>query len=546
MSIITIILCGGPINFISLPVGTNSSNAMIPVNGKPVIGWILDDLLRKNIQQVTIVLRADDHRLRAFLERAYASRMDLQVVQLSNSLNILQSLQAGLTSSQLVGKVRVVLGDTLIADSFEGEQDFVYVSPAEGARRWCLAKINEAGQLVDYRDKQPAGENHPPALAGYYHFCHGVDLHACVESSLKVDETELSNVLRRYGQLHPLYARFVKEWYDFGHIDNLVDARRRLLQPRSFNQLSVDPVLNTLTKISRNSQKLQDELDWYAALPEELQALTPRILSRHAINGNGKVQIVQEYYGYPTLAELYIYGDLHPDIWRSILRHLLRIHQVFRRYSGKLASNDILEMYLGKTLSRLDEVRQQNPEWAGWLDQEHIHINGQMLNNLPRLEKAICQRANDVALSASVSLIHGDFCFSNILFDVAHQIARLIDPRGRFGRKGPYGDPRYDLAKLRHSAHEGYDFIVTDMFEMNSTPNGGEFRLFSDGTLAEVGLIFDELLMDAGYDLLDIKFIEGLLFLSMLPLHDGQPRRQQVMYLTSIQLLNEVLSCELQ
>ena len=51
----TIILCGGSMDYGNLPIGTNLSNAMIPVNAKPVIGWILDDLLAKNIRQVAII-----------------------------------------------------------------------------------------------------------------------------------------------------------------------------------------------------------------------------------------------------------------------------------------------------------------------------------------------------------------------------------------------------------------------------------------------------------------------------------------------------------
>jgi len=46
---------------------------------------------------------------------------------------------------------------------------------------------------------------------------------------------------------------------------------------------------------------------------------------------------------------------------------------------------------------------------------------------------------------------------------------------------------------------------------------------------------------EAGYDLEHIAFIEGLLFISMLPLHQDTPRRQRMMYLTGLSRLNEVL-----
>ena len=50
------------------------------------------------------------------------------------------------------------------------------------------------------------------------------------------------------------------------------------------------------------------------------------------------------------------------------------------------------------------------------------------------------------------------------------------------------------------------------------------------------------LLTQAGYDLSEIQFIEGLLFLSMLPLHVESPDRQKMMFLTGLGLMNDVLA----
>src|SRR5439155_4611788 len=110
----TIVLCAGPINYTHLPIGTNVSNAMIPINGRPVIGWILDDLLRKSIGRVAVVVRGDDARCHEFVRRAYAGRMELRIAPLDGG-TILHSLQAGLRAAQATdGSLHVVLGDTMI------------------------------------------------------------------------------------------------------------------------------------------------------------------------------------------------------------------------------------------------------------------------------------------------------------------------------------------------------------------------------------------------------------------------------------------------
>lgn len=534
----TIILCAGPINYSLYPLSDSISNAMIPVNGKPVIGWILEDLIKKRIKKATIVYREDDIHLINFTGRIFSNRIKIDLKSMAAGKTILDSVRKGLESEQSDGLVRIILGDTMISDSFEGKSDFVYVSPAEGARRWCLATIDNEGFITDFLDKQPAGEGRPPALAGYYHLLSGQDVKKCVNESLDSGEREISGMLRRYGGMHKLKAMPVTEWYDFGHIDTLVESRRKLLKPRHFNKLTVNPILNTLTKESSNNQKLQDELDWYKELPEELKVLTPRLLAHET--QAGQVRIVQEYYGYPTLAELYVYGNIHPDTWHTILRHLLHIHTEFNKYTGVLSEAEIKHMYTDKTHDRINNLVVQDSYWGSILKADKIFVNGRKIVNFPGLASKIESYADTIAKKASVSIIHGDFCFSNILYDVTHQIARLIDPRGRFGRKGIWGDSRYDIAKLRHSVHEGYDFIQSDMFELHEKGLKFEALLIEQNDLAEVGSDLDDMLKELNYDLKEISFIEGLLYLSMVPLHKGHLDRQKMMYLTGIQLLNEV------
>ena len=539
MTATNIILCGGPINYSNLPIGTNQSNSMIPINGKPVISWILDDLLDKGIQTATVVLREQDQRLKNFLLRAYIGRMDVQICALSVEGTIVQSLQAGLRHSPTTGLVRIILGDTLIQDSYDKPEDMVYVTEVEDSRRWCLAIINSQGHIIDYIDKQEVNTSPKMALAGYYHLQDGAYLHTCVERTVANGEMQLSDVLRHYSTRHPIQANSVEQWHDFGNIDHLIAARRNLLRPRHFNTLKIDSTLNTITKISENDQKLRDELHWFQELPDELKVLTPRIISHK--EENDQLRIVQEYYGYPTLAELYVYGDLHTDTWRSILNHVFRIHALFKQYSGHLEPHDIEQVYLHKTWKRLDMLRQQSDFWEDILARDEIIFNDNALRNIASLRDGICDFGEKLALNTQVGVVHGDFCFSNILFDINNQIIRLIDPRGEFGRKGIYGDPRYDIAKLRHSVCGAYDFIVSDMFEIKQDDDAFSGQVYANGKQQIVSTIFDQMALDFGYDLEQIRFIEGLLFVSMVPLHRDKPQRQKMMYLTGLNLLNRIL-----
>jgi hypothetical protein len=139
--------------------------------------------------------------------------------------------------------------------------------------------------------------------------------------------------------------------------------------------------------------------------------------------------------------------------------------------------------------------------------------------------------------------MHGDFCFSNILYDLPSGIVRLIDARGSFGDRcvGIYGDRKYDLAKLKHSAEYGYDFIVNGLFEVNGNGRSFDYSLATRTCATTVAGLARDLVEDLSVSNADIDLLTSLLFLSMGPLHSEAPSRQLVMYLHGLQLLTRCL-----
>jgi aminoglycoside phosphotransferase len=471
------------------------------------------------------------------LLHVYAKKAGVNCIPLVEPSSILVSLWAGLSSLSDEGAVQIILGDTLIRDDFECKQNMVYVGEVDDSKRWCLALMDEHGELTDLIDKKENQYLSKQALAGYYFFTDTSLLKSAVKQSLESGEKELSAAIRLYMKEKPIQTRHAKEWYDFGHIDNLLNAKRNLMRPRYFNQLEINPVLNTIKKNSENTEKLRDELDWYLQIPDELKALTPRIL-HYETQGN-QVEITQEYYGYPTLSEIYVYSDLHPENWMIILRHLIRIHEQFCKYKVVMPSDTLVDMYITKTEKRLTSLM-QSQYWSNLLNRKEVIYNGKIYQNFGLLRPFIETVVEEMKQDFSPCIIHGDFCFSNILYDFANQIVRLIDPRGSFGVKGIYGDPRYDMAKLRHSVAGMYDFIVSDLFDVRESEDGFQGEIFNMQNLSPVIENFDQKLLENGYNVQHIKLIEGLLFISMLPLHQDYPKRQLMMFLTGIVRLNEV------
>ena len=539
-----LLLCGGEINHANLPIGTNRSNAMVPVNGKPVIGWILDTLQERGFAQVTVVLRVENMRLRDFIEWAYRGRMSVTLAYVDKGGTILHSLMSGLNQVGEADRLHLILGDTLVRDEdVMLEQDYVYVGPYDVSENWCLVQAEpNGGEVTAYYDKEtkvPAGLQ---ALVGYYHFVDSGLLKNLTAQAIAEGGRELSAVLKSYGNQRAIVVRPVKDWLDFGHINPFLEAKRKLLQTRFFNSLSIDSTKGTLTKRSEKNDKLLDELNWYRKLPPSLQVLAPRVLEESE-DETGKVCIVQEYYGYPNLAELYVFGDLDNEIWHTTLHALLEVAKLFQGEQAPVSAGHVQAMYGDKTWERLNMLREQDAEqWGPLLDAATLTINGVKYPNVLPQQAAINQRVAALAANVQGGVLHGDYCFSNILYDVTSQIIRVIDPRGSFGEPGIYGDPRYDLAKLRHSICGKYDFLIAGLFTTQQEgPTTYRYTIFGNERSEELGHYFDEALMSHGASLAEIRFIEALLFISMVPYHAGHPERQQVMYLQGVKFLHESL-----
>ena len=535
-----LLLCGGQINHANLPIGTNRSNAMIPVNGKPVIGWILDQLLERGLTEVTVVLRVENTRLRDFVEWAYRGRLQVHFAFVDQGGTILHSLISGLNAIESTDRLHLILGDTLVRDvDVFSDEDYVYTGPYDVPENWCVVNT-EGGLVADYFDKKAEVPDGLQALVGYYHFTDFADLKTIAISAVKENRRELSAVLSAYGERHPIRAREVRDWLDFGHINHFLEAKRKLLQTRFFNSLTIDSTRGTIEKRSEKNDKLFDELNWYHQLPASLQVLAPRILEESDTE-EGKVRIVQEYYGYPNLAELFVFGDLDEEIWHTTLHALFRVADMFRAAKGPVAAEHVVAMYGDKTWQRLDTLR-QNDDWAKLLEQDALTINGAVYKNVSSLRPEIEEQIQRLAANAQGAVLHGDYCFSNILYDVTSQIVRVIDPRGSFGVPGIYGDHRYDLAKLRHSICGKYDFLIAGLFVLAEKGSSEfDYTIFSNDTSERLGQYFDQELVAYGADLFEIRFIEALLFISMVPYHDGHPERQKVMYLQGVKFLNESL-----
>ena len=130
----------------------------------------------------------------------------------------------------------------------------------------------------------------------------------------------------------------------------------------------------------------------------------------------------------------------------------------------------------------------------------------------------------------------------NLTYEISETPLNKIKMNLLYISQSIYGDPRYDIAKLRHSIVGLYDFIVAGLYKLKSTgATSYDFQISTPLLTEKLEPFFDELVVNYGYDRREIKLIEALLFLTMIPLHSDDTQRQKAFYLTSIKKFNEVL-----
>jgi hypothetical protein len=300
---------------------------------------------------------------------------------------------------------------------------------------------------------------------------------------------------------------------------------------RAYNNFKIDRLKDIVHK-SSSTERLCDEINYYQRIHKtEFSCFFPRLFN-HSLGEINSLSL--EYYPFDNLYQL-------ERGWEDVAEKLNCV--LYFLHSAKhpsLSDAEVIhykrEMYIDKTLHYQKELV-DNFDFFRFLEKKNkVTINGESVYTFssiwPMVEELI---TSTLLSSAEFSVIHGDLCFSNILFH--KNTIKFIDPRGSFGMKGIYGDPLYDVAKLLHSFSGCYEAIIYDQFSLENNNSQINFRL-EDKQLKEAAKVFSDL---ERFNNPKAKLIEGLIFIGMCSRHYDSPKRQRVMYARGLKILNDLI-----
>lgn len=368
------------------------------------------------------------------------------------------------------------------------------------------------------------------------------------------------------GRLSAALARTGEDWfpalstYDAGHplallpLGGLIDlcghmaynsGRRVAMAPRSFNRLQWEK--SFILKRSSDHDKMRAEYQWFSRLPRKLQIHVPVTADFTDAKG-GEAGYSIQYLPMQTISNLLIFGALPVYAWERILDACDEVlGDMQETFVENPAAIDDAALYSGlladKTRSRVTRACKA----LGITGNEPVVYDGTPMLPVNALTDLILARI-PATRPDHLSIMHGDFCGSNLLFDASTGALKMIDPRGYYnpGEPSIHGDIRYDIAKLSHSVLGMYDSIIAGHADAGFalTPEGAvrlDLHIWQGPEIRDLQKRFLERRF-AGRRVTDEGIFEIMisLFLTMIPLHADVPSRQQAFLANAYRLARDL------
>jgi len=369
---------------------------------------------------------------------------------------------------------------------------------------------------------------------GYFSFSNTREL----VKNLTICRGDFVKAVRMYDHAVTMKKSQLGQWFDLGHINTFYKTRAKITTQRSFNELTITDT--HVYKSGTPGYKISAEGNWFANLPISLKGFVPQLMGQ-GVHEDRPYYVLEFLYLAP-LNELLVNGNNPVFFWRKIFKHLSTWLQActenFDQHYSLSIGDSRKSLFSNKTISRLTDFCQSMD-----FDMKSVVIvNG--IESPPIGQ--VMHECIELALSKKSvpGVLHGDLCFSNILYDSRADAIKLIDPRAidLENNFNMYGDIAYDVAKLNHSLIGLYDHIIAGAYQLKE--NGKlnfDLEIFVDQRIANIQKAYLREPLVAGSSALEYMPLTILLFLSMLPLHADNKPRQIALFANAFRLYNEFI-----
>lgn len=483
---------------------------LLPIGNKRLLELQIESIKEKFDELIYIALPKSFSNIE---DVNIIKKLNIGYVYVPDNLNLAASLTYSLNViPNNSHNVRILHGDTLIYDLPE-ELDRISIGVPQGEYDW------------EYEASSSDTIDEKLAWAGFFSFSDKKELIRC----LTLSDCDFVKAIRNYSSEYDVKNVITDQWLDFGHLSSYFLSRISVTTERSFNTISIKDGI--LRKSGTISEIIKGEEFWYKNIPLPIKPYIPQLMDAGK-DKDGRHYYCLEYLSLLPLNELFVFGRNLTGFWRrqfKLINEFLDVckHNFPEDHSYKTrVIADTLWLSEHKTIMRLDDYLSSST-----LSLSSILASSNGKNFTIKEIRDFCiERATSLEVIPSV--MHGDFCLSNILYDSRSNRLKVIDPRGISGdgEFTIYGDQKYDIAKLAHSFIGLYDLIIAGHYRLEIDSFGVKTIIFDlDHRMEMIQELFISEILCKTVPAKEIMPLVILLFLSMLPMHADKPDRQEAM-----------------
>lgn len=311
---------------------------------------------------------------------------------------------------------------------------------------------------------------------------------------------------------------------------------------RAYNSFALNPLTKASIIKTSEEERLKGEAEYYLNLPNDLKVFFPRMIG---CDLNSPYRMELEYYAYDNLGNVMVSPNYDDNFWEQTFDFLLGYINSYKQ-SKTVNSNhkDSLLMFIDKTEKEYIKLMYDFDFFSELRTKKYFTLNGKSLKSFDLVWDKIKHFIETKLIEDKFYFIHGDLCFSNILYGINpitnDLILKMIDPRGVFGQTKYFGDAYYDLAKISHSCNGGYEYFIYDKFKVETEKTSFLLTFENESNKKKINEKFVNLSQQFDFDYQKIKLIEGCIFIGMCARHYDSLERQKGMFITGLNILNEI------
>lgn len=236
------------------PLTYTQPKPLIPVAGKAIISFIIDDLIKEGVQDFVFVIGYLGEKVMAYLEKHYPN-INMSFVYQNERKGLGHAIWLSKEFIKDEDQIIIYLGDTILDIDLKKvmltEHSTLVVKKVQDPREFGVVEVNEEGFAVKVVEK-PSIPKSNLAIVGLYKIKEVKELIKALDKMVEenqrtYNEFQLTDALMRMIEEGVVFeTSSVNNWFDCGKRDVLLDTNIMLLQRENYTPIVASKTVDTI------------------------------------------------------------------------------------------------------------------------------------------------------------------------------------------------------------------------------------------------------------------------------------------------------------